>query len=311
MPSFKSRLLLFALRSRRLFTPKKQRVDWIDHDTDIMALRDMVESGAGFFGKLPAGFTLEADKIGDLAVEWMLPPDAARDRVILYLHGGGLVVGSIRAHRGVVSKFVQGSGIPALVIEYSLAPEKPYPAALNDTLVAYQYLLDQGIAPERIVFMGDSGGGNLCLASLLSIKDKGRPLPAGAVAMSPWLDLTNRVDSRRSNRKKDLLSWHNAEVVFSEYYAGKYDPADPLVSPIYGDLSGLPPIRLYVGGDEIMLSDSLEFTAKARAAGSDVEVTVGEGLFHCYPALAPLFPEATRAHKEICRFIREKIGGVE
>ena len=308
MPSFKSRLLLFALRYRRLFTPKKQRLDWIDRDTDITALREMVESGAGFFGKLPPGFTLEADKIGDLAVEWMLPPGAARDRVILYLHGGGLVVGSIRAHRGVVSKFVKGSGIPALVIEYSLAPEKPYPAGLNDTLAAYRYLLDQGIAPERIVFMGDSGGGNLCLASLLAIKDKHLPLPAAAVALSPWTDLTNSGESREFNDSRDLLSWRNSDVIFSEYYATDHDPKHPWISPLFGDLSGLPPIRLYAGGHELMLSDSTRFADKAQAAGSDVTVTVGEGLFHCYPACAPLFPEATRALEEICGFIREKTG---
>jgi len=304
MPSFRARLFVFVLKNRHLLQFRRKRTTAVDAETSIPHLREQVEKGAGFFGKLPAGFRLEPVQIGRLHAEWMLPPGAMKDRVILYFHGGGLVVGSIQAHRGIVAKFVQASGIPALVFDYSLAPEHPWPAALEDAISAHHYLLNLGINPASIFFTGDSGGGTLCLATLLALKDKKIPLPAAAALLSPWTDLTNSGPSWETNARLDTLSWKEAQTVFARYYTGDNDPTHPWISPLFGDLHGLPPLSLHAGGHETLLSDSTRFAEKARQAGVQVSLTVGEGLFHCYPACAPMFPEATQALAEICQFLR-------
>jgi len=308
MPSLRSRFFVFVLRHRHLLKCKRRRTN-VDENTPVAQLRDEVERGADFFGKLPPGCTLEGVYIDGLEGEWMLPPDTAKDRAVLYFHGGGLVMGSIRAHRGIVSRFVKGSGVPALVINYALAPEHPFPAGLNDAVKAYEYLLSLAINPNRIVFMGDSGGGNLCLAALLACRERALPMPAGAVTLSAWTDLTNSSPSYTSNAEKDTLCWPDAQRVFAEYYTAGQDANNPLISPVFGDLSGLPPLLLYAGGDELLRDDSVRFAEKAEKSGVDVTLHVGEGLFHCYPAVGPLFPEAKEAIERICRFVRKKTEG--
>ncbi len=271
-------------------------------------LRAEIEKGAGFFGKLPDGFTLEPVDIDGLPAEWMLPPGATKDRAILYFHGGGYATGSIPAHRGIVAKFVKAGDTGALLFEYRLAPEHPFPAALDDAVAAYRYMLAQGVAPERIVFIGDSAGGGLALAALLAVRDQGIPLPAGAVALSPWTDVKNTGASWETNAKVDPLTWRESQAVFAKYYAGDQDAGNPLMSPLYGDLHGLPPLLIYVGSYEVMLDDSTRFAAKAQAAGVDVTLHIGEGMFHCYPACAPLFPEAKQAMEAIGAFVKARTG---
>ncbi len=306
MPSIRSRLFVFALRYRHLLRFKLTRTNSISENTSIPKLREEVEKGSGFFGKLPDDFKLIPLRIGNLGAEWMRPANAPAEKAILYFHGGGLVLGSIKSHRGIVAKFAKRSGISALVFDYALAPENPFPAGLNDSIAAYQYLLEQGLSPSKIAFMGDSGGGNLLFSTLLALKEKGIQQPAAAVALSPWIDLTNSGESWESNAEKDHLCWKEAQTIFSKCYTGDHDPALPLISPLFGDLRGLPPLLIYVGGDELMRDDSTRFSRKAKKEGVDVTLRVGAGLFHCYPACAPLFPEATQALEEICDFIMKK-----
>mgnify|MGYP001572216871 CR=1 FL=1 len=308
MQSIRSRLIIFLLKHRNLFVKKAERINWIDENTSIEKLRNMVEKGAGSFGKLPKGIILEKLNIDGLYAEWLTVKEKTKKGVILYLHGGGLVVGSAPSHRGIVSKFVKGSGVPALVPDYGLAPEKPFPSGLNDCLKAYEYLLKQGFSEKNIIIAGDSGGGNLVFSMLLTLKENNRKLPAAAFALSPWTDLTNSGESWKTNEKVDHLTWRNSQNVFSSYYCNGKDPKNFLISPLYGDLSGLCPIRLYAGSNELMLSDSIRFAEKCRNAGGDIKLTIGKGLFHCYPAIAPLFPEATKAMKEICLFIQKMTG---
>jgi epsilon-lactone hydrolase len=308
MPSLRSRLFVFVLKYRHLLRFQLKRTSFVDSETSIPRLREEVERGAGFFGKLPHGFELQPVSINGLNAEWMFPPDGPKDRAILYFHGGGLVVGSVRAHRSIVAKFVKGSEAPALVFDYALAPEHPFPEGLNDSIAAYKYLLAEGIKPAKIVFAGDSGGGNLCLATMLALKDKRIPLPAAAVVLSPWTDLKNSGESLTTNAELDTLCWKDAQEVFARYYAGENDPGQPLISPLYGDLSGLPPLLIYTGSDELLRDDSTRFAAKARDAGVDVTLRIGAGLFHCYPACSPLFPEAKQAMSEICTFIKMHAG---
>jgi len=308
MSSIRSQIFAWVLRNKHFFEGKLKRTHSVDFNTSIEKLRNDVEKGAGFFGKLPEGFLLEAFKINGLPAEWMLPPGVKKDAVILYFHGGGLVLGSIKAHRSIVAKFVKGSNIPALVIDYALAPENPFPAALRDCIESYKYLINSGIKEKNIVFMGDSGGGNLVFATLLKIKESGLKMPAGAVALSPWTDLTNSGNSYNTNALKDSITWKEAQHVFSTYYCGAHDPKNPLISPLFGELHGLPPIQVYAGNDELMRDDSVRFVEKAQKSGVQAELFIGEGLFHCYPACAPLFPEATEALNRICEFIQQVAG---
>lgn len=307
MPSLRSRLFVFALKYRHLLRFQLKRTNAVSRKTSIPRLREEVERGASFFGKLPENFLLRPVDIDGLAAEWMQPSAASPKKAILYFHGGGLVLGSVAAHRSIVAKFVSGTGISALVFDYALAPERPFPAALDDSVAAYRYLLDEGIEPHHIVFSGDSGGGNLVFATLLALKAQQLPLPAAAVALSPWTDLTNSGESWEANAKIDTLCWKEAQTIFSEYYTGASDPTSPLISPLFGNLQGLPPLLIYAGGDELMRDDSTRFAAKAKKAGVDVTLRIGEGLFHCYPACTPLFPEATQAMTEICEFIKTKL----
>jgi epsilon-lactone hydrolase len=166
--------------------------------------------------------------------------------------------------------------------------------------------LAQETSPANIVFAGDSAGGGLCLAALLAIREQGLPLPAAAVALSPWTDLKCTGESYHSNARK-CLSPMGTWTAFSQHYIGDRDPCLPWISPLYGDLQALPPMLIYVGGDEILLDDSLRFAEKAKAAGVNVTLRVGKGLFHCYPVCAPLFPEATEAMDEICAFIKKAV----
>lgn len=307
MPSLRSRLFVFALRHQHLLRFKLKRRATIDWNTSVPKLRQKIEKSSGFLGKIPAKFELSPVRIDGLYAEWILPPETAKDKVILYFHGGAYATGSCLAHRPIVAKFVKGSGIGALVFDYRLAPEHPFPAALEDSVAAYHWLLAQGVLPSRIVFMGDSSGGGLCFATLLALKDKSIPLPAAAVALSPWTDLKNNGESWIRNAKVDTLSWKNSQIVFAKYYAKDSDPGLPLISPLYGDLHGLPPVLIYVGGDELLLDDSTRFAEKAKKAGVDVRLRIGQGLFHCYPACSPLFPEARQAMDEICAFIKTHI----
>jgi epsilon-lactone hydrolase len=313
MPSLKSRLLYVVMRNRHLLQFRLKREAW-DWNTSVPHFRQECEESAKK-AKMPGGIKVSPAAIADLpaglSAEWIQPSATVRDParndpVIFYTHGGGYVSGSCSDHRAFVAKIVKWSGIGALLFEYRLAPEHPYPAALEDTLAAYNWLLAQGVSPSRVAMMGESAGGGLCLATLLALRDQGLPLPAAAVAMSPMTDLKLTGESHRTNASK-CLSPEGMATVCSKYYAGENDPTLPWISPLYGDLAGLPPMLLYVGENEIWLDDSTRFAAKAQAAGADVTLRVGEGMVHGYPLLAPLFPEATQAMEEICAFMKARL----
>lgn len=306
MPSLQSRLLNFVLRNRHLlhFRLKKESWDW---NTSIPLFREACEKGAKRLGRMPEGIEISPVTAHGLPAEWIRPSHSSNAKAIFYTYGGGYVSGSCEDHRMQVAKFVQGSGTSALLFEYRLAPEHPYPAAIEDSLSAYQWLLSQGISPSKIVIVGESAGGGLCLATLLAIRDLGIALPAAAVALSPWTDLTCSGESYRT-KAKVCISPRGMSAVCSKYYAGDHDPCLPWISPLYGDLRGLPPLMIFVGDHETMRDDSIRFAEKAKAAGVDVSLKVGEGMVHCYPLFAPLFPEATEAMDEICAFIKTHLG---
>lgn len=305
--SIQSQFLYLMMKNRHLFQFRLKPETW-DENTSIAAFRELCEAtNRKMANKLPVGLEVVPLNLAGMTAEWLLPAGASKDKVIFYTIGGGYVSGTCSDHRTFVSKVAQTSGIAILIFDHRLAPENPYPAALEDSLKAYRWLLEQGTAPENIVIMGESAGGGLCLATLLAIRDQGLPLPAGAVALSPWTDLTLTGESYRT--KRDVcISPPGMSAVCSKYYYGDHDPTDPWVSPLYGDLHGLPPIFISVGSYETMLDDSTRLAAKAKAAGVDVRLVIGEKMVHCYPLMAPMFPEATQALDEICAFIKKRLG---
>ena len=296
MPSLRSRLFTFLLRHR------KKRLPW-DFNTSIIEFRKECEKACKLLGKLPADIKVSPVTADGIHAEWLIPEGGTKDKVILYTIGGGYVSGSCKDHRAIVSRIARGSGTSILLFEHRLAPEDPFPAALEDSITAYKWLLNQGVSPSHIIIAGESAGGGLCLSTLLGLKEHNIPLPAAAVAISPWTDLKLTGESRRTKAKVCLAPGGMAEVC-CKYYAGDNDPSLPLISPLYGDLHGLPPLLIQVGGDETMLDDSTRFAEKAKRAGVDVTLTVGEGMMHCFPLLPPFIPEARKAMEEMCNFIK-------
>jgi epsilon-lactone hydrolase len=305
--SFQSQLLYFMMKNRHLFQFRLKPETW-DENTSIPAFRELCEeSNRKMENKLPAGLEVSPFNIDGMKAEWLIPAGADKNKVILYTLGGGYISGTCNDHRTLVAKVAHTSGITVLMFDHRLAPEQPYPAALEDSLTAYRWLLEQGAAPENIIIMGESAGGGLCLAMLLAIRDHGLPLPAGAVALSPWTDLKLTGESYRT-KAKVCVSPPGMSVVCSKYYVGNHDPADPYISPLYGDLHGLPPLYVNVGDYETMRDDSTRFAAKAKAAGVDTTLVVGKKMIHCYPLMAGMFPEATQALDEVCGFIKKHLG---
>lgn len=300
MPSLRSRLFTFLLRHR------KKRPAW-DFDTSIPQFRQECEKATKLFGKLPVGIEVSPDTVDGLPAEWLIPAGATKDKVILYTIGGGYISGSCQDHRAIVARIAKGSGVSVLLFEHRLAPEYPFPAALEDSVVAYRWLLAKGVLPSNIMIVGESAGGGLCLATLLALRDQEIPLPAAAVAISPWTDLKLTGESYRT-KAKVCLSPEGMNTVCSKYYVGNNDPCLPWISPLYGDLHGLPPLLIQVGGDETLLDDSTRFAEKAKAAGVDVTLKIGEGMMHCYPLLPSFIPEARQAMDEMCAFIKKHIG---
>jgi acetyl esterase/lipase len=243
----------------------------------------------------------ESVRIEHISGEWLNPPDPAG--TMLYLHGGGYHFGSIRLYRELAARLALSCAARVLLPEYRLAPEHPFPAAVDDALLVYRSLLADGQTPERIVVAGDSAGGGLSLALALALKAAGEPLPAALVCLSPWTDLTCAGETMTTCA--DLDAMLPADVVrhYAVSYAAGRDVRDPLISPLYGDLSGLPPLLVQVGTDEVLLSDSLRLVERARAAGASVQLDVWPEMWHVWHLFATAVPEARQAIDAIGRFV--------
>ncbi|MGH7315179.1 MAG: alpha/beta hydrolase [Candidatus Rokuibacteriota bacterium] len=238
--------------------------------------------------------------------EWLRPPTAVAGRVVLYLHGGGYVIGSPRSHRHLAAAIAGAAATDTLLLDYRLAPEHPYPAAVDDATAAYRWLLDQAIAPERIVIAGDSAGGGLTVAALLALREARVPLPAGGVCISPWVDLTCSGRSYRTKAEVDPIVRRAGVEEMAKAYLGTTPPRTPLASPLFADLRGLPPLLIHVGSDEVLLDDAVQLAERAKAAGVDATLEVYDRMIHVWHWFLPMLDEAQAAVEAIGRFIRAR-----
>jgi epsilon-lactone hydrolase len=242
------------------------------------------------------------DQVGGVPALWVGAPHPS-GRIVLYLHGGGYCTGSPRTHLGLTGEIARTAQARVLAPDYRLAPEAPFPAAVEDAWAAYWGLLAQGIPPQQIVVMGDSAGGGLTVALLVALRDAGMPLPAAAVCLSPWLDLCTSCASLHANARCDYLNEPIIRVAV-QMYLGDADPHTPLASPLYADLHGLPPLLIQVGTAEMLLDDSTRFARRAVQAGVLVELELWENMVHVWHFFHPIDPQAQRAIRRIGAFVR-------
>jgi monoterpene epsilon-lactone hydrolase len=297
MASIQSHLLKYWLRRQNLFG---------DEVYNPQRSRMQMEQAAGI-AKPKRKVQIVPVEAGSVPSEWLIPPGAPDDRAMLYIHGGAWFMGSTHTHRGLVSYLAYESGIRALSINYQLAPENPFPAGLDDCITAYEWLLQGGISAQKIIVAGDSAGGNLTLALLIALRDAGKPLPAGAVALSPATDLAYTGESMKTRAHLDPILPNLGPSNITKDYITNHDPHHPLISPLYADLHGLPPILIHVGDHETLLDDAVRFGERALAAGVDAKTVVWPEMFHVFQIFVPILPEARQAVGQIATFIRSRL----
>ena len=316
-----------SLTGRILYSSFLRKKKNPDDRITLAGVRQQMEEMSRNF-RLPKGLIVQPCTTGSVPAEWLIPEGVSENKTLLYFHGGGFVMNSLNTHRALTSRIAEAGAIRALSVDYRLAPEHPYPAAIDDCLAVWKWLISTGESPSNIVVAGDSAGGNLALTLMLSLRDAGEPLPAAAVCLSPITDLALTGESIRTKAALDpILSAPGAgpvrttapvtfinpaeikatEISLSWYYRN-HDPREPLLSPLYADLRGLPPVLLHAGEYEILLDDSIRIADRIHATGGKAELVVWPRMFHVFQMLAPLLPEAGKSIRQIGAFIRKNTG---
>src|SRR4051812_33282080 len=291
-------------------------------DPEIQVIRDLLASrprpaelaerrrrldalGGGY--PLPADIRVEPTRAGGVPAEWTEAPDADPSRVLLFLHGGGYVSGSITSHRPMVAEAGRQAGMRPLALDYRLAPEPPFPAALEDAVAGYRHLLETGFAPSHIAIGGDSAGGGLAAATLLALRDQGLPMPGCAWLVSPWVDLEGASASMETKAATDPMVQKPYLLEIAAMYRGTAAARAPLVSPIHADLHGLPPLLVQVGSAETLLDEGVAFAGKAGAAEVAVTLEVWPDMIHVWHLFHPQLAAGRRAIAKAGNFIRENL----
>ncbi|MEQ9109615.1 MAG: alpha/beta hydrolase [Rhodospirillaceae bacterium] len=275
-----------------------------DTAEDMRALID------GFFSRfeMPSDATVEDVDAGGVPARWVTVAGADEDRVVLLLHGGGFSAGSLTSHQRLAADLSLACGARVLMADYRLAPEHPFPEGLNDCVTVYRWLLKEGFKPGRIVIAGDSAGGGLAISTALRLKDRGIDQPAALVTLSPWVNLSCDGETYESKAKDDPIATQESLLRAAKDYLDGQDPRDTMISPIYADLRGLPPLLIQVGSREVLLDDSRKLAVRARA--DDVTVTLEEwpGMFHVWHMMADWVTDGRRAIGGIGTFVRRHMG---
>ena len=253
---------------------------------------------------LAPGVRVVSDRVNRLAAEWLRPSAVlAGGRVVLYFHGGGYAVGSLNSVRCLASNLAKALGVNMLALDYRLGPEDPFPGCVEDGVLAYRWLLERGHAPHEIALAGDSAGGGLCIAVMLALRDQGYRLPAAGLCFSPWLDLTLQSRTFDDNAATDPIvqRWILAEM--ADWYLAGQDPKEPLASPIFADLHGLPPLLLQVSSAECLVGDTARFAQVASDAGVEVTSQTWTDMPHVWQAFAPRLPEGRQALQAVGQWL--------
>ena len=272
------------------------------------AARDFGENWAGLTAEPGAVDYIEVDA-GGVPSLWAIPKGSTPDRVLLCLHGGGFFSGSMYTHRKLYGHFAKAIGCKALIVHYRRSPEHVHPAQVNDALAAYRWLLAQGIQANHIAFLGDSAGGGLSVTTALLARDKGLPMPAALLPISAWFDMEAVGQSMDTNQGKDLLL--NKEWVRSMagmFLGEKGSPKDPYANPLYADLSGLPPVYMHVGGDEVLLDDSLRLADQAQKSGVEVRLDIFPHMQHSFQMAAGRAPESDDSIARYAEWVKPMLG---
>ncbi|MBD3197514.1 MAG: alpha/beta hydrolase fold domain-containing protein [Candidatus Lokiarchaeota archaeon] len=257
--------------------------------------------------ELPEDAIREDIEIKGIKAAWINIPQSENDQIIYYLHGGGYMEGSIRTHQDLAMRIGKASRAKVLLIDYSLAPEKPYPAALNDSVEGYKWLIkDQKISPSKIIIAGDSAGGGLTLATLMKLRDLAITLPAAGICLSPWTDLLMTGNSIGTKSQVDISLKVWDLYFMASLYMQKNDPKDPYISPLYGDFQGLPPLYIQVGNSEIILNDSTRVAERAKEANVEVILDIWDNMIHVFQAFADWASEGKEAINKLGEFARSK-----
>jgi epsilon-lactone hydrolase len=255
--------------------------------------------------RLPVEVRRDSVSADGVPCEWVIPQNGPADQVLLYLHGGGFVYGLSPLHLQMLGYLAQKMGVRVLAVEYRLAPEHPFPASLDDCITAYYWLLKQGFPSQKIVVAGDSAGGNLTITMMMKLRDGYEPLPAAAACLSPVANLSDR-DNHPTKGFKDPLLPPKAVRTYSKSYIARNDAHDPLISPVFGDWHGLPPLLIHVGEDEILREDAVLVEELAKAAGVNVRLEIYPRMWHVWQIYLKL-PQAVQSLDDIARFLKSQL----
>jgi acetyl esterase/lipase len=273
---------------------------------DVLAMRRNMEAATAAAPR-PEGLSVTTVRANGVPAEWIVADGARDDVAIVYLHGGGYAMGSLNTHRGHCARVSRAARAHVLNVDYRLGPEHPHPAAVEDAVAAVRFVRASGFAPGRTAVAGDSAGGGLTLATLVALRDAGDPAPAAGLCISPWTDLALTGDTLETKAAEDpMVRAADLKLMADAYLAGR-DPKTPLASPLYADLSGLPPLLLQVGSAEILLDDAVRVAERARAAGVDSDLRVWQDMIHVWHAFAEILPEGQEAVTEMAAFLEERL----
>ena len=273
---------------------------------DIADSRARFEKMAAFLGGAPDAKCEKVDVDG-VPAEWVSAPGCDASRAVLFLHGGGYAIGSINTHRRLAYDVSAASGARVLLIDYRLAPEHPFPAAVDDSATAWRWLLKQGLAADKLAIVGDSAGGGLTIATLVNLRDRKLGLPACAVAISPWVDLEGVGSSMITRSAQDPMVQKAGLTWMADMYLAGKDARTPLAAPLHADLAGLPPILVQVGTAETLLDDATRIAERLHTAGCDVKLAIWPNMLHVFPLFAPILSEGRDGCLEIGQFIRARM----
>jgi monoterpene epsilon-lactone hydrolase len=274
---------------------------------DRMSIAERRAAMAAVASDPPAGTIVEPVDANGVPAEWVAASGVTGRRVLLYLHGGGYQIGSPATLRRMVTLLSAPLAARVLSVDYRLAPEHPFPAAVDDAVAAYRWLLAGGTDPATVALAGDSSGGGLALATLVALRDAGEPMPAAAFAISPWTNLALTGESLRTRAAAEVMLQPDGIPETAALYLAGADPRHPYASPLYADLRGLPPLLIHVGDAEVVLDDSTRFAARAREAGVDVTLEVWDEMPHVWHAFAGLLPEADQAIARAGDWLRARL----